>query len=949
MNLDEKLSVVISTFIEIAPHRREAYKSQMVLPMSVLVSLTLGAGNTSTGVTLCFVIEHVIWYFLLKMLKWTVSRSLSASSSTPHASAPALSEPARRPFRDLSNTPPAVGILGRHANSSNLQNASIKPTPVRRRRCRSHASDLRTYFQATKTNVRTGKRQSLSQRLERSPKLENFYQGTPRVDADIEPLTFFPNGLKRSTALTLPTDPTLFLKSRSNKRSFGINQSNTELPQNVVNEARVNLQSHVSDFFHQISMATSPEDVMEVESVPLDKSRTYTQNNNFRMKLGESNRKKGHFQSKLSKITKINARNRTPYYKKVVEAGSPLKQTPLAGKLSNLALDQDLPKFENMDNTVTEVLNREKETNFGGKTVAEILFNDIEERKKILEIHGTIPTTTEDETFSLEEDHTYETIVECRGEDENIKDENIKDERRTESDSSVSSASQLLEDPSPISWSFTSPTPSNEFEGEFTLKRQRGIRRKRQQRRKEKTVFEGKRPKRTVDPTSKQVSPKIENDDTPRIEAINPNVKKLTLETDLDSIFEDKQQVEGFSNVFPNIVEPDDRKKAGSYSGNNVKGNVWELESPKSALTEDNRSSKSILKPTSDNTPEVPLVATVRRCLKYSPESEPSKSDIDRRGSIEIEYSFVADHIRVRVIRCKDLRRTYEGPIHAYVKVSLKNINGEGVVKRTAVHRATPNPAFHETLLLPCPVNQFISKSTSLDIAVWHRDRRARRSELLGCMTLPLPLSQDKEATWHPLESGSSRNTSTPYAGVPQECGVTPPLSKDGESDNNNSGNDDLTYLRHLELEPVDPLTGLPLHPGFTAKGGRTPCTVTRRLIRQSAVNQVPWGFSLSWGRPPRVERVDSASPAERSGLKPGDYVVFVETVNVVTKPRDEILSLIQAATNQLVLEVYRKGGIHSSQHRPSSMNVTLQQTVVGPPSQHAVAFNAEVGTGVLV
>lgn len=302
------------------------------------------------------------------------------------------------------------------------------------------------------------------------------------------------------------------------------------------------------------------------------------------------------------------------------------------------------------------------------------------------------------------------------------------------------------------------------------------------------------------------------------------------------------------------------------------------------------------------------------------------------------------------MIKCKDLRRTYEGPIHAYVKVSLKNIGGEGIVKRTAVHRATPNPVFNETLILPCPVNNThsISKPTSLDIAVWHRDRRARRSELLGCMTLPLPLSQDKEATWHPLESGSSRSTSTPYMGVPQECGVSPPLSKDGESDSNNTGGDDLTYLRHLELEPVDPLTGLPLHPGFTARGGRTPCTVTRRLIRQSPVNQVPWGFSLSWGRPPRVERVDSGSPAERSGLKPGDYVVFVETTNVVTRPRDEILGLIQAATNQLVLEVYRKGGVHSSTHRPNSMNVTLQQSL-GATSQHTVAFSAEVGTGVLV
>lgn len=96
---------------------------------------------------------------------------------------------------------------------------------------------------------------------------------------------------------------------------------------------------------------------------------------------------------------------------------------------------------------------------------------------------------------------------------------------------------------------------------------------------------------------------------------------------------------------------------------------------------------------------------------------------------------------------------------------------------------------------------------------------------------------------------------------------------------------------------------------------------------------------------------MDPGSPAERSGLRPGDHVVFVETTNVVTKPRDEILGLIQAATNQLVLEVYRKGGAHTSgsHNRPSSVNATLQQSVVGPTTQHAVTFSAEVGTGVLV
>ncbi|KAL0124761.1 hypothetical protein PUN28_006547 [Cardiocondyla obscurior] len=850
------------------------------------------------------------------MLKWTVSRSLSTTSSTPHGP-PSLNKPPRRPFRDLSNTPPtSASCRTRQVSTQNVSNTT-RTTPARRRRCRSSGTDLRTYFQATKPHSRSNKRQSVSQEAEKSPVSESFYQSTPRVDADIGPLTYYPPGSKCSTALTLPTDPTLFMNNRAAK-SF---QSDSELPQNMVNEARANLQSHVSDFFQQISMATSPEDVMEAGTMPLTipKGKVYAQNVEQKTRMVRTP-----YLPKLARITKIHARCRTPYHTKLAQAISPFKskagqgQTPLVGKLSSLALDQDLPKYENMDNTVTEVLHREQEVNFGSKTVAEILLGDAEERNKILE------ASCDKRPDSKATDHTYETIAEI-----------VEEESPARNDSSISSVSQLLEDPSPVSWAFTSPL--NDLDGEFTLKRQRGIRRKRPRKEADKVV-DGKRAKRTCSPSTKENQVTL-------VEAVNPNVKKLVLETDLDSTLDEKH----VPATKMSFCDAEERKEEDISR----KTSSWDLDSPKSSLMDDLHSSKSFVTSVS-TTPEVPLVATVRRCLKFSPEGElPMRSN--SRGSIEIECSVVAEHIHVRVIRCKDLRRTYEGPVHAYVKASLKNISGEGVVKRTAVHRATPNPVFRETLILPCPAYNshcIGHRPTSLDIAVWHRDRRARRSELLGCMTLPLPLSQDKEATWHPLEAGSVRNTSTPFAGVPQDCVVSPPLSKDGESDNNNSGTGDLMYLRHLELEPVDPLTGLPLHPGFTARGGRTPCTITRRLIRQASGNQVPWGFSLSWGRPPRVERVDPSSPADRSGLRPGDHVVFVETTNVVTKPRDEILGLIQAATSQLVLEVYRKGGAQSSgaHHRPSSVNATLPQAAAAAVAAAAAAtnvqhvtFNAEV------
>lgn len=211
------------------------------------------------------------------------------------------------------------------------------------------------WFQATKPNLRANKRQSMSQQPGKSSISESFYQSTPRVDTDIGPLTFFPPGSKCSTALTLPTDPALFMKTRT--KNF---QSDNELPQNIVNEARANLQSHVSDFFQQISMATSPEDVMEAESVPFSNNRVYSQNEG-KTKFADCS--KISYLPKLAKITKIHARCKTPYHSKASSTVNSLKgnghsQTPLAGKLSNLAIDQDLPKFENMDNTVTEVLNR---------------------------------------------------------------------------------------------------------------------------------------------------------------------------------------------------------------------------------------------------------------------------------------------------------------------------------------------------------------------------------------------------------------------------------------------------------------------------------------------------------------------------------------------------------------------------------------------------------------
>lgn len=253
--------------------------------------------------------------------------------------------------------------------------------------------------------------------------------------------------------------------------------------------------------------------------------------------------------------------------------------------------------------------------------MAEILLGDVEERKKVL-------GGNRGEEENSKTDHTYETIVE--------REETIMEEEGScHNDSSVSSASQLLEDPSPMSWAFASPT--NDLDGEFTLKRQRGIRRKRHRKDTDK-LFDGKRAKRRSTSRSPSAGKmKTEAAQPTLAEAVNRNVKKLALETDLDTALDEKCAFEPKA-LFCGL---EGRREEGIGR----KTNTWDLDSPKSTLTDDFHSSKSYLNSVS-NTPETPLVATVRRCLKFSPETEPPKPNC--HGSIEIEYSVVADQIHVR-------------------------------------------------------------------------------------------------------------------------------------------------------------------------------------------------------------------------------------------------------------------------------------------------------------
>ncbi|KAH8419892.1 hypothetical protein KR009_003639 [Drosophila setifemur] len=87
---------------------------------------------------------------------------------------------------------------------------------------------------------------------------------------------------------------------------------------------------------------------------------------------------------------------------------------------------------------------------------------------------------------------------------------------------------------------------------------------------------------------------------------------------------------------------------------------------------------------------------------------------------------------------------------------------------------------------------------------------------------------------------------------------------------------------------------------------GRTPFTMTKRLTR---TEERGFGFSIVWTHPPRVEKVEAGLSADRCGILPGDYVIFVDKHNVVTMPEADVLNLIRSQGSALTLEIFRRSG----------------------------------------
>ncbi|XP_054270896.1 uncharacterized protein LOC128991751 [Macrosteles quadrilineatus] len=321
-----------------------------------------------------------------------------------------------------------------------------------------------------------------------------------------------------------------------------------------------------------------------------------------------------------------------------------------------------------------------------------------------------------------------------------------------------------------------------------------------------------------------------------------------------------------------------------------------------------------------------------RRCLSFASPNKLTRSRkrIFGRGELEVSLKCLDNVLTIHVIRGRNLGRPGAEPCNAYVKVCLIPGNTDHQFHRTCVRRYSNNPRFDHRFLLQLCDND---ADRRVLVSAWHRDRARRRSEFLGCMSFAVKNVTKKEisGTFRLLsqQCGRTQNVATTSTAADhpdvmanqsessvEECvsieesdvAPTPDPAQEkrtsiSKKDVDKTSNEDSIFLKHLELDP-------PVENGQSkgqlqgSKGGRTPFTTTKRLSRQPGTS---FGFSIAWTHPPRIERVEAGLPADQAGLRPGDYVIFVDKTNVVTLPEEEILKLIKSCGNTLTLEVYRK------------------------------------------
>ena len=221
-----------------------------------------------------------------------------------------------------------------------------------------------------------------------------------------------------------------------------------------------------------------------------------------------------------------------------------------------------------------------------------------------------------------------------------------------------------------------------------------------------------------------------------------------------------------------------------------------------------------------------------------------------------------------------------------------------------------------------------------------------RRSEFLGCLMISMKnlIGNEIQGSFL-LQPQSSLSNPMPLVREIEEEKVT--------SDMKNTEN--LEIFKYLELSSNEEASYM--------LEGRTPLTLTKLIARQ---DNGSFGFEISWTKPPKINSI--CSEQSKSGIKRGDYIIFINNVNVVGKSKDEVIKLIKAQKSCLRLEVFRPnekingnqaietlvsqstpGNVKNDENKILDFEDTPKSHKVNQFKQPKVFFQSNIGNGIFV
>nr|XP_022900553.1 uncharacterized protein LOC111413719 isoform X2 [Onthophagus taurus] len=427
------------------------------------------------------------------------------------------------------------------------------------------------------------------------------------------------------------------------------------------------------------------------------------------------------------------------------------------------------------------------------------------------------------------------------------------------------------------------------------------------------------------------------------VDDIRPRSRKRSLSQDDASLFTLKRQ----KCVRRRRFTDDEAKPSSGWTPQRLHQDLNATFSINDDVNDDNSFDSSVMekdlgnkKDLIETTPCFNNGTGIRRCLLF--DSPPNQKNNSISGWMDLEIKFRNNELLLTVFRCGNLFRSDGKPANAYIKVSLSqrdNRKGRGTLQRTAVQAESNKPTFNHTFNLAVLRDEDVYERVYIE--VWHRDRIRRKSEFLGCMSFAAEnvITKDVKGCFYLLPQSTGRCKNVPmtldilpdynphldktmcdsHSSIDEVATAVFTTGEDLEdlrkttigckaalSEQQKLADENL-FLRYLELDPTEGPEAIPAALQRKATGnknGRTPFTTTKKLMRQPKTG---FGFSVVWTHPPRIERVEKGLPADKAGILPGDYVIFVDKHNVVMMPEIDILNLIRSYGNQLTLEIFRR------------------------------------------